>query len=71
VKALIPDPAIEPTISVARAAKIIGVGTRTAYDLVKRDEWPAIKVGGTIRINTARFLAKYGSLIDHTGVDAA
>jgi excisionase family DNA binding protein len=57
---LIPDPAEEPTISVARAAKILGIGLRSAYDAVHRDEWSVIKVGGTYRIPTARFLAQYG-----------
>jgi excisionase family DNA binding protein len=56
----IPDPAIEPTITVARAAKILGIGIRSAYDAVHRDEWPVIKVGGTYRIHTERFLAQYG-----------
>jgi excisionase family DNA binding protein len=56
---LLPDPAIEPTIPVARAAKILGVGIRTAYFAIERGELPAIRVGRAIRVPTARFLAKY------------
>lgn len=61
---VIPDPAVEPTISVARAAKILGIGTRSAYDAVHRDEWPVLKVGGTYRIYTAQFLRKFSGFID-------
>jgi excisionase family DNA binding protein len=56
---LVPDPAIEPTISVARAAEILGVGVRTAYNAIERGELPAIRVGRAFRIPTARFLAAY------------
>ena len=57
---IMPDPALEPTIGVDRAAAILGVGRRTAYDAVHSGEIPSIKVRGAIRIPTARFLAKYG-----------
>jgi|SRR5215207_4628845 len=60
VKPPIPDPAIEPTISVSRAAKILGVGTRTAYDLVHRNEWPWLKVGGITASPQPRSLPSTG-----------
>jgi excisionase family DNA binding protein len=63
---LIPDPAIEPTISVPRAAKITGVSLRTAYDAVHKGEWPYLKVRGSYRILTARFLAQYGFISEPT-----
>jgi excisionase family DNA binding protein len=56
---LVPDPALEPTISVARAAEVLGVNIRTIYYAVERGEMPAIRVGKAIRIPTARFLAAY------------
>jgi excisionase family DNA binding protein len=59
---VLPDPAAEPTITVPRAAAVLGLGLRTAYDAVERGEMPAIRVGRAIRIPTVRFLAAYGFL---------
>lgn len=56
----LPDPSAEPTITVARVALILGIGVRTAYDAVVRGEIPAIRVGRTVRVPTARFLAESG-----------
>lgn len=55
----IPDPVAEPTIPVKRAAGILGIGIRLAYSAIERGEIPAIRVGRSIVIPTARFLAKY------------
>lgn len=64
----IPDPVAEPTITVPRAAAVLGCGLRTAYDAVDRGELPAIRIGRAIRVPTARFLAQYGLLADqHDG----
>lgn len=60
----LPDPAAEPTITVPRAAAIIDVGIRSAYAAVERGEWPAIRVGRTVRIPTARWLAAVGLSTD-------
>jgi excisionase family DNA binding protein len=65
---LIPDPAVEPTISVDRAATILGVGRRTLYFAIERDEFPVIRVGKRLRIPTARFLAEFSDLT--SGVNA-
>lgn len=59
----LPDPVAEPTITVPRAAAIIGISRRHAYTAVERNEIPSIRVGERIVVPTARFLAKYG-LID-------
>ena len=55
----IPDPAIEPTITIPRAAKIICVGQRTGYDAVTQRRMARDQSPGTYRIPTARFLAMY------------
>ncbi len=65
----IPDPAAEPTISVKRAAAILGISVRHAYVAVERDEIPSIQVGQRIVIPTIRFLTKYG-LLDATSATA-
>lgn len=57
---VVPDPMLEPTITVADAAKILGVGLRTAYNVIERGELPSIRVGRAIRVPTAKFIAKYG-----------
>jgi excisionase family DNA binding protein len=57
---VLPDPVAEPTITVARAAAIIGVSRRHAYVAIEQGEIPSIRVGQRIVIPTARFLAKYG-----------
>jgi excisionase family DNA binding protein len=59
---LIPDAALEPTISVDRAASILGVHKRTLYFAIERHEFPAIRVGKCVRVPTARFLAEYPDL---------
>jgi excisionase family DNA binding protein len=52
----LPDPATEPTIDVDRAARILGISRRAAYDAVKRGEIPSRTFGRRICIPTAQFL---------------
>jgi excisionase family DNA binding protein len=56
----LPDPDREPTITVERAATVLGIGRRTAYAAAERGELPSVRVGRCIRIPTARFLRQYG-----------
>lgn len=49
----IPDPAQEPTLTVERAATILGIGRDTAYQCVKSGEIPSIRLRGAIRVPTA------------------
>lgn len=56
----LPDPTTEPTITVAQAAAVLGVGRRSAYDAVARGDWPAIRVGSRLVIPTARWLTAVG-----------
>lgn len=56
----LPDPAAEPTITVKRAADVLGIGLRTAYRSAELGELPAIRVGRTVRVPTAKFLRAYG-----------
>lgn len=55
----VPDPVAEPTIKVSRAAAVLGIGLRSAYDAIERGELPAIRVGRAIRVPTAKFLRSY------------
>jgi len=56
----LPDPADEPTITAGRAAAILKLSVRGVYLAAERGEVPAIRVGRSVRIPTARFLAKFG-----------
>lgn len=60
---IVPDPATEPTMPVKRTAAVLGIGLRTAYTAIERGEIPSIRVGRTIVVPTARFLAMYPDLV--------
>lgn len=62
----LPDPRLEPTISVARAARILGVSERAVYHSIKADQCPSAAVGRRVLIPTARFLRRYGLAEDET-----
>jgi excisionase family DNA binding protein len=52
----LPDPRLEPTISVQRARALTGLGRDNMYRAVADGTIPSIRAGNTIRIPTARFL---------------
>jgi excisionase family DNA binding protein len=58
----IPDPLESPTISVHEAARLLGIGRSLAYEGVKRGEIPAVRVGRTVRVPTAKLLNLLGLL---------
>jgi excisionase family DNA binding protein len=58
--AIVPDPVTEPYIRVERAAAILTLGLRTTYAAIERGDIPSIRVGRSVRIPTARFLAAFG-----------
>ncbi len=43
-EALIPDPAVEPIISVERAGRILSLGRSAAYEAARRGELPTIRL---------------------------
>lgn len=65
----VPDPAVEPTLSVARVASLLGIALRTTYDGIARGEIPSIRVGRAIRVPTARLLARYPLAPDAESAD--
>jgi excisionase family DNA binding protein len=56
MKAATPDPL---TLSLAEAAKVLGIGVSTAYRLCSRGEFPVpvLRIGGTVRVSTKRLSA--------------
>jgi excisionase family DNA binding protein len=51
--ALVPDPAIQPTMKVELAAKALGISRGAAYLAVEHGDLPAIRIGKRIVIPTA------------------
>ena len=53
---------LPPTIDVSTAADLLGVGRNTAYELVRRGEFPTpvLKLGRKIRVLTAPLAALLG-----------
>ncbi len=56
----LPDPSAEPTISVDRASRVLGLSDRATYAACERGDIPSIRVGRSVRIPTAQFLRKFG-----------
>lgn len=48
----LPDPTMEPTVSVRRAAAILGVGRSLLYSAVRRGEVASIQIGHRVVIPT-------------------
>jgi excisionase family DNA binding protein len=56
MKAATPEPL---TLSLAEAAKVLGIGVSTAYRLCSRGEFPVpvLRIGGTVKVSTKRLKA--------------
>ncbi len=49
----VPDPIVEPTVSVERAGAFFGLGRSSAYEAVRRGDLPAIRIGTRWVVPTA------------------
>jgi excisionase family DNA binding protein len=49
----VPNPKAEPTISVERAGRLLGVSRGSAYEAVRRGEIPSIRIENRIVVPTA------------------
>lgn len=63
----IPDQDTEPTITVERAAAVLGISRRSAYNAAERGDIPAIRIGRRMVVPTGKFLAAF-DLVDAAGV---
>lgn len=52
----LPDPSIEPTISVERAARILGCGRATAYAMANGGTLPVLRCGRRVVVSSAGLL---------------
>jgi excisionase family DNA binding protein len=57
----VPDPAREPTVTVDRAAAVLGIGRSAAYDAVRRGEIPALRFGRRLVVPSAALVALLSS----------
>ncbi len=56
----IPDPAVEPTITVERAAELCGLSRNSAYSAVQRGEIPSLRFNRRVVVPTAPLLRLLG-----------
>lgn len=49
----LPDPSITPTLTVAHAARLLGVSRASAYAAAQRGEIPVIRIGHRLVVPTA------------------
>lgn len=49
-----------PTVDVALAGRVLGVGRNTAYKAVRDGSLPAVKIAGQFRVPTAKLRAMLG-----------
>ena len=66
----VPDPAIEPTMSVPRAGRIFGLGRSSAYEAVRNGDLPGLRIGKRWVVPTAAVLRML-ALDDEGGGDHA
>lgn len=59
---VLPDPFLEPTITLERAAKILGIGRTKAYELAKTGRFPVpvLTCGHRYRVPSAPLLDTLG-----------
>jgi excisionase family DNA binding protein len=68
---LLPDPRLEPTVTVERAAAVLGISRGSAYEAVRRGDLPALRVGTRWLVLTARLLAMLGAELEPDRGDRA
>lgn len=56
----LPDPRTEPTISIVRAGRLLGVSQNVAYEAAKAGQIPTIPVGRRLLVPTAKLLELLG-----------
>lgn len=56
----LPDPSVQSVISVAEAARVLGLGRSAAYEAVRRGDIPHIRIGRRLLVPVARMRALLG-----------
>jgi excisionase family DNA binding protein len=50
----VPDPSVQPTMSVEEAGRLLGISRTSAYNAAKTGDIPTIRIGGRLLVPTAR-----------------
>lgn len=66
---MLPDPEVQPTLTVADAAQALGIGRNAAYEAVQRGELPSLRLGRRVLVPTAQLRRMLG--LDLEREDAA
>lgn len=61
----IPDPEIEPTLSIPMAGAIFGLSRAASYQAARRGEIPTIRLGKRLLVPTAKLRAMLGLDAEH------
>jgi hypothetical protein len=56
----LPDPEIEPWLSIPAAGAIFGLGRAASYEAARRGDLPTIRLAGRRRVPTARLRVLLG-----------
>lgn len=56
----LPDPRLEPTLSIVRAGRLLGVSRNTAYEAARSGQIPTIPVGRRRLVPTVKLLELLG-----------
>jgi hypothetical protein len=54
---VLPDPETEPVVTVERAGEVLGISRQSAYEAVRRSEFPSLRFGHRIVVPTVQLLA--------------
>lgn len=57
---MLPSPTEEPTVTVERAARELGISRGSAYEAARTGDLPTIRMGRRILVPTARLLELLG-----------
>jgi excisionase family DNA binding protein len=61
LEALLPDPETEPTITVERAGRVLGISRGLAYQAAASGEIPTLHLGRRLLVPTRRLLEMLGA----------
>lgn len=53
---MLPDPQVQPTVTIDETADVLKIGRASAYAAAKRGEIPTIKIGRRLLVPTAALL---------------
>lgn len=68
---VLPDPQVEPTITIERAGQILRLSRSCAYKAAQTGELPVIRMGRRLFVPTAKFLELLGHEVNQRQTEGA